>query len=58
MKGESHLSKNTRSYKAEKRRKELKRQQKKEKKLAKRLEKSEPDKNEEIPAAEEQKEAE
>jgi hypothetical protein len=56
IKGESYLSKNTRSYKVEKRRKELKRQQKKEKKLAKRLEKSGPEKNEEIPAAEEQKE--
>lgn len=58
MNGERHLAKNTRSYKAEKRRKELKRQQKKEKKLAKRIEKSGPDKNEEIPAAEEQKEEE
>jgi hypothetical protein len=52
------LSKNIRSYRAEKRRKELKRQQKKEKKLAKRLEKSGIDKNEEIPAAKEQKEEE
>jgi hypothetical protein len=34
------LPKNIRSYKTEKRRKELKRQEKKEKKLAKRLEKS------------------
>jgi len=54
------LSKNIRSYKTEKRRKELKRQEKKEKKLAKRLEKSKFKEQEtgESPGLEEQQEKE
>lgn len=49
------MSKGNRTYKIEKRRKELKRQKKKEKKMAKRLDKSESDEQKTGPVLEEEK---